>query len=630
MPLKKLQLKPGVNRENTRYTSEGGWYDGDKIRFRQGTPEKIGGWIRYSSVQFLGVCRSLINWLTLGSVQLLGFGTNLKFYIERGGEYYDITPIRSTTAAGDVTFAATSGESTITVTDTGHGALSDDFVTFSDAVSLGGNITADVLNIEYQITAILDADSYTITAAVTANGSDTGNGGASTVGAYQVNTGAAIETPYSGWGAGPLGLGSWSISADSTYPIRLWNSATFGEDLIIGPSGGGLYYWDASSGVTSRAVELSTLGGSNVPTLQTTFLVSDVSRFVLCFGVNGLGDSALDPMLVRWSDQEDPLNWTPSATNQAGDLRLSSGSRIVTALQARQEILVWTDSTVYSLQYLGPPFVWGAQTVGENITIMSPRAMATANNVTYWMGSDKFYRYDGRVQTLRCDLRQFIFNNSDPTQTLDQLQGSQVFASTVEAYNEIWWFYCSSVSVNQTSPDRYVVYNYVEDVWYYGAMSRTAWLDSSVLGKPVAASVTGYLTEQESGVDDGLDGTLVPMEAYITSAEFDIDDGHNFAFIWRLIPDITFRGSTAANPTVNFSLLSLQNSGSGYTNPASVGGENAADVVRTSTVPIEQFTGQVNIRVRGRQISIKIESTALGTTWQLGSPRIDIRQDGRR
>ena len=630
MPLKKLLLKPGVNRENTRYTSEGGWYDGDKIRFRQGTPEKIGGWVRYSGSQFLGVCRSLINWLTLTSVRLLGVGTNLKYYIERGGVYYDITPIRSTTAAGDVTFAATSGASTITVTDTAHDALRNDFVTFSAAVSLGGNITADVLNSEYQITAILDANSYTITATATANGSDTGNGGASTVGAYQLNTGAEIETPFSGWGAGAWGLGAWGAGASATYPIRIWNAATFGEDLIIGPSGGGLYYWDASSGVAARAVELSTLGGSNVPTLQTMFLVSDVSRFVLCFGVNSLGGSVLDPMLVRWSDQEDPLNWTPAITNQAGDLRLSSGSKIVTAIQSRQEVLIWTDSTVYSLQYLGPPFVWGAQSVGENISIMSPRAMATANNVTYWMGADKFYRYDGRVQTLRCDLRQFIFTNPDPTLTLDPLQGSQVFASTVEAYNEIWWFYCSSISANQTSPDRYVVYNYVEDIWYYGSMPRTAWMDSSVLGKPVAASVTGYLTEQESGVDDGLDGTLVPMEAYITSAEIDIDDGHNFGFIWRLLPDITFRGSTTTNPTANFSLLPLQNSGSGYNIPTSVGGTNAADVVRTATIPVEQFTGQVNTRVRGRQISIKVESTALGTTWQLGAPRIDIRPDGRR
>jgi hypothetical protein len=392
-----------------------------------------------------------------------------------------------------------------------------------------------------------------------------------------------------------------------------------------------LYYWDASGTVASRAVSFSSLAGaSDVPLLQTTFLVSDVSRFVLCFGVNGLGGTDLDPMLIRWSDQEDPTNWTPAITNQAGDLRLSKGSKIVAAVQSRQEILVWTDSTLYSLQYLGPPYVWGAQSVGENISVISPRAMATANNVTYWMGTDKFYRYDGRVQTMRCDLRQFIFNNSDPTLTLNQLQANQIFASTVEAYNEIWWFYCSSGSNDPTSPDRYVVYNYAEDIWYYGSMSRTAWLDSKVLGKPVAASNTGYLTEQESGVDDGITGTLVPIEAYITSAEIDIDDGHNFGFIWRLLPDLTFRGSTAASPVANFSLLPLQNSGSGYNNPASVGGSNTAPVTRTATLPIEAFTGQVYTRVRGRQISIKVESDSLGTTWQLGAPRIDIRQDGRR
>ena len=631
MPLKKLLLKPGVNRENTRYTNEGGWYDCDKIRFRQGTPEKIGGWVRYSGNQFLGVCRSLVNWLVLAGTQLLGVGTNLKYYIERGAAYYDITPIRSTTAAGDVTFAATSGSSTITVSDTAHGALANDFVTFSGAVSLGGNITADVLNKEYQIVSILDANSYTITAAVTADASDSGSGGASTVCTYQINTGAAIETPFSGWGAGAWGYGTWGVGSASTYPIRIWNAAAFGEDLIIGPSGGGLYYWDASGTVASRAVSFSSLAGaSDVPLLQTTFLVSDVSRFVLCFGVNGLGGTDLDPMLIRWSDQEDPTNWTPAITNQAGDLRLSKGSKIVAAVQSRQEILVWTDSTLYSLQYLGPPYVWGAQSVGENISVISPRAMATANNVTYWMGTDKFYRYDGRVQTMRCDLRQFIFNNSDPTLTLNQLQANQIFASTVEAYNEIWWFYCSSGSNDPTSPDRYVVYNYAEDIWYYGSMSRTAWLDSKVLGKPVAASNTGYLTEQESGVDDGITGTLVPIEAYITSAEIYIDDGHNFGFIWRLLPDLTFRGSTAASPVANFSLLPLQNSGSGYNNPASVGGSNTAPVTRTATLPIEAFTGQVYTRVRGRQISIKVESDSLGTTWQLGAPRIDIRQDGRR
>ena len=627
MPLKKLLLKPGVNRENTRYTNEGGWYDCDKIRFRQGTPEKIGGWTQFSTRTFLGTCRSFINWINLSAQNLIGTGTNLKYYIELGTAFYDITPIRATTAAGDVTFAATAGAYTIVVTDTAHGAITGDFVTFSGAVSLGGAITADVLNIEYQV-SVIDDDTYTITSAVAANASDTGNGGASTVGAYQINTGPAIQAAQTGWGASYWGFGPWGIGQSTLDALRIWNHSNFGEDLIYGPRGGGIYYWDASAGVSTRGVALSTLSGaSDTPVVQNNLLVSDVSRFVLCFGVNGLGTSTLDPMLVRWSDQEDPANWTPAITNQAGDLRLSIGSEIVTARQQRQEILVWTDAALYSLQYLGPPFVWGAQTVGENISIISPHAAATANNVTYWMGTDKFYKYDGRVQTLRCDLRQFIFQNADPDLTLNHNQTEQIFASTVEAFNEVWWFYCST---NSTSPNRYVVYNYAEDVWYYGTMDRTAWIDSGLSPNPIAATPTGYLMNQETGVDDGDNGTLQPMDAYITSSEIDIDDGHNFGFIWRLLPDMTFRGSTAASPTANFTLLPLQNSGSGYNNPASVGGSNTAPVVRTATVPIEQFTGQVNTRVRGRQISIKVESNTLGTTWQLGAPRIDIRQDGRR
>ena len=624
MPLKKLLLKPGVNRENTRYTSEGGWYDCDKIRFRQGTPEKIGGWTQFSTASFLGSCRSLINWVTLDALNLVGVGTNLKYYVELGTAFYDITPIRATTAAGGVTFTATSGSTSIVVTDTAHGVTINDFVTFSGADSLGGAITADVLNKEYQVTGLVDDDNYIITSTVAANGSDTGDGGSSTVGAYQITTGPAVQAAQTGWGASFWGFGPWGLGQSAIDALRIWNHANFGEDLIFGPRGGGIYYWDATNTVSTRGVLLT---GSDVPTLQNNILVSDVSRFVLCFGVNGLGSSAIDPMLVRWSDQEDPTNWTPAITNQAGDLRLSTGSQIVMARQTRQEILVWTDSALYSLQYLGPPFVWGAQSVGENISVISPNAVATANNITYWMGTDKFYKYDGRVQTMRCDLRQFIFQNSDPNLTLNPNQKEQVFASTVEAYNEIWWFYCASDS---TSPNRYVVYNYAEDVWYYGTMDRTAWLDSGLNANPIATTPTGFLMNQETGVDDGDTGTLVPIEAYITSAEIDIDDGHNVGFIWRLLPDLTFRGSTAASPVANFSLLPMQNSGSGYNSPASVGGSNSATVVRTATVPVEQFTGQVYTRVRGRQISIKVESDGLGTTWQLGAPRIDIRPDGRR
>jgi hypothetical protein len=627
MPLKKLTLRPGVNRENTRYTSEGGWYDCDKVRFRQGTPEKIGGWVQVSTNRFLGVCRSLINWLNLGSVDLVGLGTNLKYYIEQGTIFYDITPIRETTAAGDVTFSATNGSTVLTVSDVANGVSIDDFVTFSGAVSLGGTVTADVLNAEYQVTSTIDDDNYTVTLAVAANVSDTGDGGASVVAAYQLRTGPALEEVLTGWGTGYFGFGPWSVGEPGTESIRVWNHANFGEDLIFGPRGAGIYYWDATSLVSTRGVSIAGMAGaSNVPTAQNNLLVSDVSRFVLCFGVNPLGAGPIDPLLIRWSDQENFLDWTPTATNQAGDLRLSTGTAIVAVQQSRQEILVWTDAALYSLQYLGPPFIWGAQSLGENISIVSPNAVATANNITYWMGTDKFYKYDGRVQTLRCDLRQFIFQNPDDNLTINYAQLEQVFAGTVEAFNEIWWFYCSSDS---TVPNRYVVYNYEADIWYYGSMERTTWLDSTTRGNPIS-TYRNRLINQEIGVDDGSDAPPVPIEAYIASAQFDIDDGHNMSFIWRILPDITFRGSTAASPKALMTLLPLKNSGSGYTDPASVGGDSFGEVIRTASVPVEQFTGQINTRVRGRQMAIRIESDELGTTWQLGAPRIDIRQDGRR
>lgn len=621
MPLKKLMLRPGVNRENTKYSTEGGWYDCDKIRFRQGTPEKIGGWDQISNNRFLGVCRSLWNWVTLLGVSLVGVGTNLKFYLERGAAYYDITPLRRTTSAGDVTFAATDGSSLITVTDIANGSLAGDFVTYSGAVSLGGNVTATVLNQEYQIASIIDDDTYTIVVGVAANASDVGDGGAAVIGAYQINTGPAIQNPLAGWGAGAWGFGGWGVGAPSSDALRMWSQSNFGEDLIFGPRGGGLYYWDATGGVGARGVAISgMMGASDVPAAQLMVMTSDVSRFVLCFGASPLGSSVLDPMLIRWSDQEDFLNWTPAATNQAGDLRLSTGSRIVTALQLRQEIVVWTDAAVYSLQYQGPPFVWGAQTLADNTSIIGPNARATASGVAFWMGTDKFYKYDGRVNTLRCDLRQYIF------QDINMQQSDQIFASTVEAFNEVWWFYPTADS---TVPNRYVVYNYAEDIWYYGQLERTAWLDSKIVSHPIAA-YQNRLVEHEVGVDDGSDNVPVPIHAFIDSSEFDIEDGQNFGFIWRVLPDITFRGSTAQNPSVTMTLQPMLNSGSGYNNPLSVGGSASASVTRTSVVPIEQFTGQVYVRVRGRQMSIKVESSDLGVNWQLGAPRIDVRLDGRR
>ena len=629
MPLKKMVFKPGVNREVSRYTSEPGWYECDKVRFRGGYPEKIGGWQRISSSTFLGVCRSLSSWVTLGSIQYIGVGTHLKFYLEEGAAYNDITPLRATTSAGDVTFAATNGSSTLTVTDSSHGAVEDDFVTFTGAASLGGTITAEVLNQEYQVAELVNANSYKITAknpstgvAVAANASDSGNGGSSVVGKYQITTGQAYEVPAVGWGAGTWGGGTWGTGLSSTENIRLWSQAQFGEDLVFGPRDGPAYYWDATNGLSTRAVALTSLSGaSDVPTTQRLVFVSDVSRFVFCMGTNVLGSGTTDPMLIRWSDQESVTNWTPAATNQAGDLRLSKGTEIISARQSREEILVWTDSSLYSLQYQGPPAVWGANLVGDNVSIASQNAVAHSNGVSFWMGKDKFYMYDGRTQPLPCTVRRYVFDD------FNTLQYDQVFAGTNEAFHEVWWFYCSDDS---TTIDKYVVYNYLDKTWYYGTMARTAWMDSGLRDSPLAATYTYNLVNHEVGADDKETGTTTAITASITSGQFDIDDGHRFALISRVMPDMVFEGATATSPAATISLLPLANSGSGYNDPTSESGNSSGAVTRTATSPVEQYTGQIHTRVRGRQMSLKVESTAEGVRWQLGSPRFDMRVDGRR
>jgi hypothetical protein len=690
--LKKILLKPGVNRENTRYTTEGGWYDCDKIRFRQGTPEKIGGWQRISNNTFLGVCRSLWNWVTLGGLNLLGVGTNLKFYIEDGGAYNDITPIRDSVALTDP-FETFNGSSVVEVTDANNGYVDGDFVTFYSTTAVGGL----TINGEYQLT-ISGANKYTIDVGTPANADATGGG--TVIAMYQINIGFAFAVPFIGWGSGTWAAGAWGIGEPSTTIFRIWNQSNFGEDLIFGPRGGAIYYWDASLGyanptvaisiaspavvtttisltdgtpvrftttgtlptgltvgteyyvvnstgttfelaltpngvpidtsgtqsgttsIISRAVALADYAGaSNVPIIQNNLIVSDINRFVFAFGTNDIGSTTQDPMLVRWSDQEDAFNWTPAATNQAGSLRLSRGSQIVAAIQSRQEVLVWTDASLYSLQYVGAPVVWGAQLVGETISIVSPNCVAYADGTAYWMGIDKFYKYDGKTQTMRCDIRQYIFGD------INLLQFQQVFAGTNEAFNEVWWFYCSA---NSEVIDKYVVYNYLEDVWYYGTMARSAWLDSSLRNYPIAATYENNLVSHEFGNDDQVGTDPLPITSYITSSEFDLDDGHTFAFVWRVLPDITFRGSNTASPQATMYLLPLKNSGSGYNVPPSVGGTNNAEITRTAVLPIEEFTGQIFTRVRGRQLAMKIESTGLGVTWQLGAPRIDMRPDGRR
>jgi hypothetical protein len=703
MPLQKILFKPGVNKENTRYTTEGGWYEVDKVRFRQGSPEVIGGWQPFSAATFQGVCRSLWNWITLGGNNLIGVGTNLKFYINQGGLYYDITPIRATSTINNNPFVATNGSTTITVTDTNHGALTGDFVTFSGAVGLGGNITATVLNAQYQIT-FLTANTYTFTATATANATDASGspgGGASVVATYQIGVGPAIPTPLVGWGAGSWGETgtTWGNGGTSTSALRLWNQVNYGQDLVYGPRTGGIYYWGANNTVTTRGVLLNSLGGTvsftnasptvvtstvlytegaalqfsggslpigvsaattyyvfavegltfnivdvsgnvintsssgtgavslivDVPTVQNNITASDTSRFIITFGCNDYGSNVLDPMLIRWSAQDDIYNWTPSITNQAGSIRISHGSEIVGIVQTRQEIVVFTDSAIYSLQYLGPPYVWVPQLLGDNISIMSPNAAVIASGIVYWMGVDKFYMYDGRVQTLNCDLRRHVFGD------LNQEQGLQVFAGTSEGFNEVWWFYCSA---NSSVVDKYVIFNYLENIWYYGTMSRTAWLDSGLQTVPIAANyvtatLTGNLINHETGLNDNTTGTAVAIDAYIGSSEFDIGDGHNFGFVWRVLPDLTFENAentpAGAVPSVAMTLYGLANSGSGVTSTAS------QPVSKGSTYVItEEFTGQIFTRMRGRQMIFKISSNQVNTTWQLGAPRIDIRPDGRR
>ena len=745
MPLQKLQFRPGVNRENTSYSNEGGYYASNKIRFRSGQPEKIGGWaadtgtitsaLKPPTGTIWGVARGMWNWLNLTGYNLLAIGTNLKYYIQNGpnGFVYDVTPLRFTTGAGEVTFTASTGSPIITVTDIAHGAQAGDFVTYSGAVSLGGNITAVILNAEFQVTSYVSSNEYTITASVNATAGDSGNGGSSAVAAYQITTGVDIYSLNVGWGAGTwggivFGTGSnqlngainnavTTITVDSTtafsaagnilidsenisytsksstqflgctrglsgtgsgaaaahadnaivtqsttftgwgspaatgigIQLRSWSQSNFGEDLIFNARGGALYYWanaaaastfnrgqylGPSTTIVTKAGNITT--DSSCPTVANFVMVSDASRFVLAFGVNDYGSAIQDPLLIRWSDQESFATWIPAVTNQAGSYRLSHGSTIVTSMQTRQEILVLTDSAIYSMQYLGPPYVWSFQILGDNISIAGPNAIATANNITYWMGTDKFYMYSGRVQTLPSTLREYVFND------INLEQSYQFCAGTNEGYSEVWWQYCSAGS---SVIDRYVIYNHLENTWYYGDwdnyqnvnQGRTAWLDSSLRSFPMATTygVAGgnsnaQLLYHESGVDDGTVNPSVPIVAQVTSSDFDIGDGHNFGFVWRLIPDLTFDGSNVNQPTAMFTVLPRANSGAPY------GPSNNPDVVSTQnyqnqrTYAIQQFTQQVYVRIRGRQMAFKVSSDELGVQWQLGVPRIDIRPDGRR
>lgn len=637
MPLQKLQFRPGLNREGTDYSNEGGWYDGDKIRFRSGFPEKIGGWTRVINPQFLGTCRSLWNWLDLGGANYLGIGTNKKYYIEYGGGYNDVTPIITTNGTALAPphqlaanpLATTSGSPIVTITDGNYNPSVGDYVIITSSVSVGGLS----VNGEYVVQTVPTSTTFTINFG--SNASSTATGGGTVLLEYEYPVGLDFATQGNGWGTGPWSRGGWgsSYSSGITQQLRLWSNDNYGADLVIAPRGGAIYYWQSLLGLSVRAKDLGDLStfkgyqGQFVPNKTNQVVASAIQRFVIAMGANSYdptnSETAFNPMLVRWSDQENPYEWVPAATNQAGEFPLSNGSFIMGARTTRQEILVWTDSAIYSMQYLGAPYVWGFQVLMDNISVISPNAMITVNNVTYWMGTDKFYMYSGRVETLPCSLRQYIFND------INKDQAYQVFSGTNEGYNEVWWFYVSAESqANQI--DKYVIYNYLDRVWYYGTMARTAWLDSGIRPYPIAANYENRLLYHESAVDDVSGLTPVPIEAYVQSSDFDIGDGHNFGFVWRILPDVNFNGSNVNNPVVTMTVKPRQNSGTPYgtaDNPSVVSSDNYGTA---GVYNIQQFTGQVYTRLRGRQLAFRIESTGLGVSWQLGSPRIDIRPDGRR
>jgi hypothetical protein len=631
MPLTKLQFRPGINREITSYSNEGGWFDCDKIRFRASFAEKINGWQRLGDSTFLGTCRALHLWRTLGLDTFLGVGTHLKYYIENGQAYNDITPIRETAAAGDVTFAAVDGLSTLTVADVDHGAAAGDFVTFSGATSLGGTITADILNQEYQIASVVDEDTYTVIArsvaslqAITVNGeytptpvaanaSDTLDGGAAVVGAYQITTGLDTSVFGTGWGAGPWARGSWGSAATIDLlkdTLRLWTHDNFGEDLLFNVHNGGIFFWDSSGGLSNnRGVAISDIAGSDLaPTIATQIMVSDVDRHVIAFGCDPLDNiGTQDPLLIRFSSQESLTDWRPTATNTAGDLRIGSGSKIVRAVETRQQTVIFTDTSLHAMQFLGPPFTFGIQKISENVTIQSPNAVVAVDDRVFWMGRNEFYIYEGTVNRLPCTVRDYVFDDFN----FDQAE--KTFAAANTANSEIWWFY---PSLNSSENDRYVIFNYLEQVWYYGTLARTAWIDRGVEQKPIAASTDYRLYEHEIGFDDGSTVPPSPIEAFVQSSPIDLGDGEQFVFMRRLIPDVDFRNSAANDPSIDVTTR--------------VRNFNSGNYLRTTTSTVDENTEQVHLRLRGRQFTVQVGSDGLEVGWRLGSLRYDLRQDGRR
>jgi hypothetical protein len=644
--LTKLQFRPGINREVTSYTNEGGWVDGNKIRFRAGYPETIGGWTRLSNAQFLGVCRALINWTTLTGSNLIGIGTNLKYYIGRGGTLFDITPIRLVTDPGDVTFAASDGSDVIVVTHINHGARQGDFVTFSAATGLAewflatdmwdsaapwsdqaawdlsdvnSGVLPSVLNREHRITDVIDANAYEITLTVTAGAVDTGDGGSLTIGSYQISAGLATSFRGDGWGAGAWGAEGWGQPANTSIPgeqLRLWTHTNFGQNLIINPRGGGLYYWDQSLGLTNRAVDIATMMGADEVPLECNIVrLSEQDRHVLAFGCTPLFGGDLDPLLIRFSSQENFLDWNPQPTNTAGDLRISTGNQIVAVAQTSQQMVVLTDSSVHTVQFIGPPFTFGLREIANGISSAGPNCAVSANDTVYWMGLGEFYMYDGVVKVIPCPIKEYVFDI-----TFDRDRRDLVFAAHNSSFSEIWWFYPCTVSEDCT---RYAVYNYAQEIWYYGTMSRSAWVDRGTSLNPIAAGLDGFLYSHENGLNDGSQNPPAPISAYVQSSPVDLGDGEQFMFVSRLIPDLTFRSSPNA-PEATITLTAQNFPGGQFF------GDQPSPVTRSATVPVEQYTQQTFVRLRGRAMALRIESNKVGTAWRLGSPRVSLRTDGRR
>ena len=612
MALQKLQFKPGVNRDQTNYSNEGGWNSCDKIRFRSGFPQKIGGWLRYGQFTLKGVCRQMFGWITSFSDNLVAYGTSKKVYLEGGGFLHDITPIRATfvSPATNNCFDTTNGSNIVNVNIVSHGATVGSFVTFSGVVGPIGGIPQAEFNAEFEITSVTNSNNFLITLPTTATSTVAGGGGTAITAAFQINIGNDIATVGYGWGAGSwsrLGWGSGSL-APVVNIQRDWWFDNFDNNLAMNIRNGAIYYWTYDGAFTTRAVLLSSLvGASDVPTEAMQILVSQNDKHLLAFGCTPFGGGQFDPLLIRWANQNDPVNWTPAVTNSAGFLRVSRGSQIVRAIATRQEVLVFTEGTLSSLQYLGTTDVFGIQELADNISILSPRGVITVNNTAYWMGHDKFYAYSGRVETLPCTLRNHVFQN------LNYDQADQIVCGTNEAWNEIWWFYPTA---NSQTNNAYVIYNHLERIWYYGTINRTAWLDSSLREYPQA--VGGYdVYDHERGVNDDVNA----MAAEITSSDFDIIDGDQFMLMKRIIPDINFEGSPSSNPEAFMTIKPRNFPGAAYTNI------DTGAVIQTS---VDIYTDQVFLRARARQMGFKISSTALGVQWQLGSPRLDGRPDGKR